>query len=115
MHDIDGTAKDHKKKKKKKTKTNLSTKAKNMNSLIHWSYDAIISLMEKVHEQKKKISASSITACAVVMISWFRKASGSTCECDQIGSRIAVKPGKTEASLALAIASVTVALLVYEG
>ena len=30
--------------------------------------------------------------------------------CDQTGSRIAVKPGKTEARLALAIASVTVAL-----
>ena len=64
--------------------------------------------MEKVHEQKKKRSASSITAC-VVMIAWFRKASGSTYECDQTASRIAVKPGKTEANLALAIANVTVA------
>ena len=91
------------------TKTNLSTKAKNMNSSINWSNDAIISLMEKVREQKKKRSAFSITACVVVMISWFHKASGSTCECDQTASRIAVKPGKMEASLALAIASVTVA------
>ena len=46
------------------------TKATNINSSIHWSHDAIISLMENVHEQKKKKrSASSITGCVVVMIS----------------------------------------------
>ena len=38
----------------------IFTKATNINSSIHWSHDAIISLMEKVHEQTKKRSASSI-------------------------------------------------------